>query len=189
MSNINFRNSSFLTSMDSFQKEPEKTLPMVMLVGRSNVGKSSLINALLSSRLAFSSKKAGKTKLVNYYNVDNKFYLLDTPGYGSTSYANLSTISFAKMMEDGLKKPNLKAIVLLLDLRRDIGKDDMEFIRYLENSGKPLIVILTKVDSMNQKEKHLAKKRAEEAGILRFLESDLSGKSNEKIREVIASYV
>ena len=189
MASVNFRNSSFLISMDNFAKEVTHPLPMVMLVGRSNVGKSTLINAILGQKLAFSSKKAGKTKLVNYFDVDHKLYLLDTPGYGSTSYANLSTISFSKMMEDGLRKPMLKAICLLLDLRRDIGEDDKAFIEYLKASGKPLILILTKWDSMNQKEKALAKKRLEEVHVGLYIESDLSGKSIERIRNAIASYI
>ena len=189
MKEANFQNTTFFISSDSFSKHVGKDLPLILMVGRSNVGKSSLINSLCSSRLAYSSKKAGKTKLVNYFEVDHKFYLLDSPGYGSTSFATMSTIQFSKMMEDGLKRTDLKAICLLLDLRRDLGQDDLAFIDYLKRSGKPLIAILTKCDTMNQSELSKARKRALEAGLSLTIESNLSGKSNDKIRKAILSYV
>ncbi len=99
----------------------------------------------------------------------------------------MSTIHFSKMMEGYLKEPSLKAIVLLLDLRRDMGKDDLAFLDYLRGSKRPLIAILTKVDQMNQKELSLAKKRAEAAGLTQYLLSDLSSKSLEKIRAAISA--
>ena len=186
MAAINFRNSQFLISAAEPSTAP-KSLPAVLIVGRTNVGKSSLINALLGQKIAFSSKKAGKTKLLNFFEVDHSFYLVDSPGYGSTSYATMSTIHFSKMMEGYLKEPSLKAIVLLLDLRRDMGKDDLAFLDYLRGSKRPLIAILTKVDQMNQKELSLAKKRAEAAGLTQYLLSDLSSKSLEKIRAAISA--
>lgn len=185
---INFRKARFVTSAPDLKKRPRLELPAIMMVGRSNVGKSTLINAVLGQKIAFSSKKAGKTKLLNYFEVDGKFYLVDSPGYGSTIYANIDTINFAKMMEDYVKEPSLKAICLLLDLRRDLGKDDESFIRYLVSTNVPLIVILTKCDQMNQKEKHQARLRAEKMGLTRYLESDLSSAATEKIRNAIASY-
>ena len=189
MKDVNFKNTTFLTSSDSFTKVVGKGLPIILMVGRSNVGKSTLINSLINQKLAFSSKKAGKTKLLNYFEVDHSFYLLDSPGYGSTSYATMSTIHFSKMMEEGVKRNDLKAICLLLDFRREPGEDDKAFFQYLRNTGKPLIAILTKCDTMNQKEKSLANKRAKENGFGLYIESDLSGKSNDKIRKAILSYI
>ncbi len=189
MKDVNFRKVRFVTSADSFTRHLEKELPIILMVGRSNVGKSTLINGLIGQNLAFSSKKAGKTKLLNYFLIDDTFYLLDSPGYGSTSYATMSTIHFSKMMEEGLKRPDLKAICLLLDFRRDPGEDDKAFFQYLRASGKPIIAILTKTDRMNQSEKAKARKIAKDNGFDLYIESELSGKTNDKIRKAILSYV
>lgn len=183
---INFKKARFIISAPSLLDKPKDNLPAIMLVGRSNVGKSTLINALLGQKIAFSSKKAGKTKLLNYFLIDDKFYLVDTPGYGSTLYANLTTINFAKMMEDYVKEKSLKAIVLLLDFRHEPGKDDDAFYKYLRNTGVKIIPVMTKVDTMNQKEKYQANQIAIKYGFKDAIQSDLSGGAIEKIRNTIS---
>lgn len=185
---MNFRNVKFVTSSVDLSHARKDNKPAILMVGRSNVGKSTLINKLVDQRIAFSSKKAGKTKLLNYFLIEDSFYLVDSPGYGSTGFATMSTIQFSTMMEEYLKEPSLKAIALLLDLRREPGEDDKAFYRYLLNSKKPIIAILTKMDSMNQSEKSKARKIAQELGFTQFLESDLTPRSLDKIRTVIASY-
>ena len=183
---LNFHNSRYVISAPSLKEAPKDGLPHVLFAGRSNVGKSSLINGLTGSKLAFSSKKAGKTKLLNYFVVDGAFYLVDSPGYGSTSYANLSTIQFSKMMEDYVKDKSLKAVVLLVDLRRDPGEDDKAFYRYLVSTGVKLITVVTKCDKLNQKERHEASQRAFALGLSEPLFSDLSPKALDLIRKSIA---
>lgn len=182
---LNFHNSAYVKSAPSLKEAPKDGLPHILFAGRSNVGKSSLINALTGSKLAFSSKKAGKTKLLNYFLVDKTFYLVDSPGYGATSYANLSTIQFSKMMEDYLKDESLRAVVLLVDLRREPGKEDEAFYRYLSSSGVKLLSVVTKCDKLNQKERHEAKQRAVSLGLSDPLFSDLSPKSLDGIRKAI----
>ncbi|OPZ36566.1 MAG: putative GTP-binding protein EngB [Tenericutes bacterium ADurb.BinA155] len=162
---IDFRKVRFIVSAPSLKEKPKDGKPALLFVGRSNVGKSTLINSLCAQKIAFSSKKAGKTKLLNYFLVDDAFYLVDAPGYGSTIYANLSTINFAKMMEDYVQEPSLKAIVFLSDLRHEPGKDDVAFITYLQKTGVPLINVLTKCDQMNQKELGAALKMAKTLGL------------------------
>lgn len=186
---INFKKARFVISAPSLNEKPKDNLPSIMLVGRSNVGKSTLINALLGQKIAFSSKKAGKTKLLNYFLIDDKFYLVDTPGYGSTLYANLTTINFAKMMEDYVKEPSLKAIVLLLDFRHEPGKDDDAFVKYLRNTGVKIIPVMTKMDTMNQSQKHQAKQIAKKYGFDNAIESDLSPRVIESIRSAIANEI
>ena len=185
---IEFKKARFTISAPSASSCPKDGLPCILMVGRSNVGKSTLLNGILGQKIAFASKKAGKTKLLNFFLVDEKMYLVDAPGYGSTSFATMSTIHFASMMEECLKLPSFKAVCLLLDLRREPGKDDLAFYQYLKDSGKPIIAILTKVDTMNQSELSLAKKRAEAMGLSQYLLSDSKGKSIEKIRLAIAHY-
>lgn len=184
---MNFRACRFVTSATTPKDRPKDNLPSVMMVGRSNVGKSTLINSLLGQRIAFSSKKAGKTKLLNYFLVDNSFYLVDSPGYGSTDFATMSTIQFSSIMEGYLKEPSLKGVVLLMDLRREPGQDDIAFVKYLLASGKPIALVLTKVDQMNQSAKAKAIKIAEGLGFEKILLSDQKGPSTEKIRLAIAS--
>ena len=158
---------------------------MVLFIGRTNVGKSTLINSLLGQKLAFPSKKAGKTKALNFFLVDERFYLVDAPGYGSTGFATMSTVAFAEMMEKTLPSPYLKCIALLLDFRVLPKEDDIAFYRYLASAGKNMVVVLTKVDKMNQKELSAAKKCAEELGFTRVLTSDNSPATSEKIRTAI----
>ncbi|MDY6392977.1 MAG: ribosome biogenesis GTP-binding protein YihA/YsxC [Bacilli bacterium] len=183
---VDFRKTTFATSCTCVADHPKDGLPAVLLVGRTNVGKSTLINALTSKKLAFSSKKAGKTRLLNYFLVDSKLYLVDSPGYGSTSYATMNTIFFAGMMEDYMKDDTLKAIVLLLDLRRELGEDDKKFLTYLKRSGKRLILVLTKVDQMNQSALHKAKVIADGLNFDEVLLSDLKEGNLEKVRGAIA---
>ena len=180
-----FRKTNFVTSCTSVADHPKDGLPAVLFVGRTNVGKSTLINGLTDKKLAFSSKKAGKTRLLNYFLVDSKFYLVDSPGYGSTGYATMNTIYFAGMMEDYVKDHSLKCIVLLLDLRRDLGKDDMQFLEYIRRTKIPTIVVLTKVDQMNQSALHAAKVVAEGLRFTEVLYSDCKPQSYEKIRASI----
>jgi len=184
---INFRKCDFVTSQPDLKSKPGNYKPCVLFVGRSNVGKSTLINKLVGKEIAFSSKKAGKTKLINYFLVDDRFYLVDSPGYGSTLYANLSTINFAKMMEEFIEDPILRGIVLLLDLRHEPGKDDKQFIKYLQKSGVPLIYVLTKVDTMNQKELASAKKIAQSLNIVDYVCSKGDSSSLDPLKGKITS--
>ena len=185
---MSYKKASFFTSAADVKDRPKDGKPCVLLIGRSNVGKSTLINALCGQRnIAFASKKAGKTKLLNYFLIEDRFYLVDAPGYGSTDFATKDTMHFSKMMEEYLPLPECRAVVLLLDLRRPLGDDDKLFLNYLRDSGKKLLIVATKVDKMNQSEKAKAKKELEAVGITTYLNSDLKPASTNKIAELIAS--
>ena len=186
---VDFRKTTFVTSCTSVADHPKDGLPAVLFCGRTNVGKSTLINALTEKKLAFSSKKAGKTRLLNYFLVDSRFYLVDSPGYGSTSYATQNTIFFAGMMEDYAKDKSLKAIAILLDLRRDLGEDDKKFLEYLKGTGKRIVCILTKADQMNQSALHKAKTVASTLGFDDVWISTLKAPDLEKIRAAIVRSV
>ena len=131
------------------------------MVGKSNVGKSSLINALCAKkRLAFTSSKPGHTRLLNYYDVDTKFYLVDAPGYGyAKGNIDLDRL-FAEIMESYFAdNRELKLVLILLDARREISNDDQEIIDYVKESGYPYFIVITKIDKVNQKEKAALNKR------------------------------
>lgn len=152
---INYSNVTFVKSAPSLKEAPNGQLSEVLVVGKSNVGKSSLINALCNrKRLAFTSSKPGHTKLLNYYIIDNRFYLVDAPGYG---YANggvdLDKI-FADMMNEYFAESKfLKLVLILVDSRRELGENDKEIIDYVTTNNINYIIVVTKLDKVNQKER------------------------------------
>ena len=150
---INFRNTKFIKSAPSVNEKPEKDLAEVLFVGKSNVGKSTLINSLCSNKnLAHTSSKPGFTKLLNYYEVDNSFYLVDAPGYGYTISGSRHLESFGKMMEDYFANRNLKLVVFLIDSRHEMSKDDKDFYEFLKENRINYLLVATKVDKLNQSE-------------------------------------
>ena len=161
---INFTNVNFIKSCPNRKEKPQDLKPEVLIVGKSNVGKSSLINALCSKkRLAFTSSKPGHTRLLNYYDVDNKLYLVDAPGYGYAKGGLDLDRLFASMMESYFaNNKELKLVLVLLDARRDISQDDQEIIDFVKESGYPYFVVITKIDKVNQKEKAALNKRLKE---------------------------
>ena len=161
---INFLNASFIKSCPNRKEKPQDLKPEVLIVGKSNVGKSSLINALCQKKkLAFTSSKPGHTRLLNYYDIDGKFYLVDAPGYGYAKGGLDLDRLFASMMESYFdNNKELKLVLILLDARRDISADDQEIIDFVKDSGYPFFVVITKTDKVNQKEKAALNKRLKE---------------------------
>ena len=161
---INFTNVNFIKSCPNRKEKPQDLKPEVLIVGKSNVGKSSLINALCArKRLAFTSSKPGHTRLLNYYDVDKRFYLVDAPGYGYAKGGLDLDRLFADMMESYFdNNKELKLVLILLDARRDISQDDQEIIDFVKESGYPYFVVITKTDKVNQKEKAALNKRLKE---------------------------
>ena len=163
---INYTNVTFIKSCPNRKEKPQDVKPEVLIVGKSNVGKSSLINALCNKKkIAFTSSKPGHTRLLNYYNVDNAFYLVDAPGYGyAKSGLDLDRL-FAGMMESYFTdNKELKLVLILLDARRELSLDDQEIISFVKESGYPFSLVITKMDKVNQKEKAALNKRLKESG-------------------------
>lgn len=160
---IDFRRVDFIKSAPSLADRPERKLPEVLFVGKSNVGKSTLINALTGRKnLAYASSKPGFTKLLNYFIIDEKFYLVDAPGYGYSASGSRDLDSFGKMMEDYFNNPNLKLVVFLVDSRHKLSKDDEDFYSFLKESNLPYVLVNTKTDKLNQKETASLRKRMKE---------------------------
>lgn len=151
---INFSKIKFIKSAPSYLEKPTKDLPEVLFVGKSNVGKSSLINALANNKnLAYTSSKPGFTKLLNYFEVDEAFYLVDAPGYGYTISGSRHLDSFSKMMENYFKNPALKCVVFIVDSRHELSEDDVDFYNFVIDNKIPFILVASKVDKLNQSEK------------------------------------
>lgn len=155
----------FLKSSSKTEQCPEDGKPEYAFVGRSNVGKSSLINALTGRKnLALTSAKPGKTKLINHYNVDNTWYLVDLPGYGYAQVSKKDREAFDKLIRHYLlERASLMCLFLLIDSRHPPLKPDTEFITWLAETGVPFVLVFTKSDklSVNRLEIALADYKAQ----------------------------
>ena len=158
---INYRNIRFIKSAIN-KEDALLDLPNVVFIGRSNVGKSTLINLIADNKgLAFVSKRPGQTKLLNYFNVDKKFYLVDAPGYGYRKTGKKD--DFDKMMDSYFtENESLKLVIWLLDSRRELSKEDIDFYELLTTLNTNSLVVFTKSDKLNQSGKAQITKLAKE---------------------------
>ncbi|MDE7271082.1 MAG: ribosome biogenesis GTP-binding protein YihA/YsxC [Acetatifactor sp.] len=133
-------------------KLPENVHPEVAFAGKSNVGKSSLINALMNRKsLARTSAQPGKTQTINYYNINNTFYLVDLPGYGYARANEKVKAQWGKMIEDYLHKSRqLRCVFLLIDIRHEPGSNDVIMYDWIRKHGYQPIIIATKLDKINR---------------------------------------
>ncbi len=145
-----FIDINFVGSFPSCQKMPEKLIPEYAFIGRSNVGKSSLINYLsLRKSIAKTSKKPGKTQMINLFEVGKEWALVDLPGYGYASIARKKRISWMKMIYDYLEsRKNLVNCFVLLDSRLPLQEIDKNFINWLGAKGIPFSIVFTKIDAI-----------------------------------------
>lgn len=140
---------------------PKTSLPEIALVGKSNVGKSSLINHLLRAKCAKTSSTPGKTQSINFYTLEEKFLIVDLPGYGYAKVAKTAREGWADLIDTYLNtRTSLKAIALLIDCRRTPSEEDLAFIEWASFHKKPLLLILTKIDKLNTSEKEALRKRS-----------------------------
>lgn len=140
-------------------KLPVNSLPEIAFAGKSNVGKSSLINALMCRKsLARTSNKPGKTQTINYYNVNKELYFVDLPGYGYAKVSKADKEKWGRMIERYLyNSPQLKKIYLLVDIRHEPNANDKQMYSWIVESGYEPVIIATKLDKINrsQKDKHI----------------------------------
>ena len=129
---------------------PVDDLPQIVLLGRSNVGKSSFINSLLNKKnLAYTSSKPGKTQALNFFKVNDQFYFVDVPGYGYAKKSAKQIEAFGKMVEEYLtENPCLKRVFLILDIRHKPSEDDITMYDYLKYYHLPVTIIATKLDKI-----------------------------------------
>jgi GTP-binding protein len=137
---------------------PESLLPEIVVTGRSNAGKSSLINAWTGSKIAKVSQTPGKTRLLNFFDF-GKYLLVDLPGYGFASRSGGEVKSYQSMIESYFSmRSQISCLILVMDIKRDWTKDEELLMKFANTIGKPMVVALTKIDKLNQKEKAQRKK-------------------------------
>lgn len=153
-------NVTFILSAPSKKQWPDDDVKEICFLGKSNVGKSSLLNALTNNKkMARVSSTPGCTKLINFFDVDNKFRLVDAPGYGYHKNSMEADRLFSKMMNEYIKeRKNVEAFVLLVDSRHKLSDDDIDCFNMLIEANKEIIVVATKADKLNQKMKNEYKK-------------------------------
>ena len=132
---------------------PESTLPEIAFAGRSNVGKSSLLNRLVGrKKMARVSKTPGRTREINFFNVNDQFVFADLPGYGYAKVSKTQKAEWRPLLEVYIAKtPQLAGVVQLLDMRREPSEDDAAMLDFLADLGMPTIVVLTKSDKLSRK--------------------------------------
>ena len=149
--------AAFIVSSSGKDSWPESDLPEVVVVGRSNVGKSSFINALTNrKKLAYVGSKPGKTQLLNFFKIDNTWVLVDVPGYGYAKLSKNQLQKLGQMMDEYFgERENIACVVSLVDARHAPSADDLDMIDYFKQTGRQVIVGATKIDKV-PKTKRLA---------------------------------
>ena len=160
---IKFR-ARFVTSAAKPEDFPPENLPEIAVVGRSNVGKSSLINAVVGQDLARTSRTPGRTRLVNWFEVDQRFHLVDLPGYGYAEVSREMRESWRPLIESFLSsRATLAGVLLLVDVRRGIEDEELDFVPWLDARETPVIVALTKSDKLAKNKRMLEVTKARHA--------------------------
>ncbi len=192
---MKYEKAEFKSAYGTFEQLPESDLPEIAFAGRSNVGKSSLLNKLfMRKNLARVSSVPGKTITINFYGVDGVNFV-DLPGYGYAKVSRSEKQRWAKMMEGYFNSDrNIKLVVQIIDMRHPPTADDIMMMEFLENTGIDFIVVMTKSDKLNKGDykKRLEKSKDE----LSFLDSEFiipfssqTGENIEKIKAIIESHL
>ena len=151
---MDIKTATFTVSNSTYKKCPKPDKPEYAFIGRSNVGKSSLINMLVGNKtLAKTGAKPGKTQLINHFEINNSWYLVDLPGYGYARISKTSREKWSKMIEEYLLyRDNLMNVFLLIDSRIPPQAIDLDFINFLGLNGIPFTIVFTKIDKGKQRE-------------------------------------
>jgi len=180
--------AEFIASSAKPAAFPSDRLPEIAFLGRSNVGKSSLINALTGQKgLAFTSNTPGRTQTINFYKVDGSMYLVDLPGYGYARVPRGHQQEWKKLIEQYLEeRETLKLSCVILDSRRGWMDKDLDLKRWLEHHGREYLVIATKTDKLNQSEQEHGLRAIRQEGIEPVPFSAHTGRGVREIWQAIA---
>lgn len=187
--------AEIIISAVSETQYPATGLPEVALAGRSNVGKSSFINTLIGRRnLVRTSSKPGKTRTLNFYNINDTFCFVDVPGYGYAKVSKLEREKWGHMMEEYFeKRDQLRVVVLIVDLRHKPTQDDLQMVDYITYLNIPLIIVCTKLDKITRGKQRQAVQNIksyfphEDVPVIPF--SAITGENKDKIWHTIRSYM
>ncbi|MFB1099200.1 MULTISPECIES: ribosome biogenesis GTP-binding protein YihA/YsxC [Bacillaceae] len=165
--------AEIVISAVSKKQYPETHMPEIALAGRSNVGKSSFINKMINRKnLVRTSQKPGKTQTLNFYKINDRFHFVDVPGYGYAKVSKKERNAWGKMLEEYFtERENLKAVVLLVDIRHEPTKDDVTMYDFLKHYELPVVVVATKLDKIPKGKRVQHIKRA--ADKLQLLQEDI----------------
>ena len=188
---MNIKQADFVKSAVYEKDYPEQLNNMEFaFVGRSNVGKSSLINSITGRKnLAKTSKTPGRTQLINYFKINNEFFIVDLPGYGFAKVPKEMKAEWGKTMDRYIASPRKKLVFVLLDIRRIPSQEDIEMLVYLDHHDIPFKIIFTKMDKVSNNEKFKImkeiKKKIEFHNEDVFFHSSLSDNGKEDILNFI----
>lgn len=190
------KNVSLETVIGVTSSIPDNNMPEIAFAGKSNVGKSSLINALMNRKsLARTSAQPGKTQTINFYNINDELYFVDLPGYGYAKVSQQEKEKWGKMIEKYLRQSKvLKAVFLLIDIRHEPSANDKQMYEWILSNGYSPIIIATKLDKINrsqiQKQVKLIKQKLEvEKGTVVIPFSAESKQGRDEIYELIDTLV
>lgn len=180
--------AEFVTSAVEPRQFPRDQKPQIAVAGRSNVGKSSLINAVLNRKhLVKTSATPGKTQLINFFIINNRFYFVDLPGYGYAKVPKSVTDAWGPMIEGYLKAaPQLKTVVVLLDSRREPDERDIRLAKWLDDYQIPALFVVTKSDKLSRQEAQKARRSIASQLGMETMPLLTSAKSGEGIAELKA---
>jgi GTP-binding protein len=181
--------AEFVTSSGSPEAFPSDGLPEIAFLGRSNVGKSSLINCLTGKKkLAFTSNTPGRTQTINFYRIDGAFYLVDLPGYGYARAPVREVSRWTQLIERYLEeRETLRLSCLILDGRRGWMDKDLDLKRWLEERGRAILVVATKIDKLNQSELEHGLRAIRKEGVEPLPFSAVTGRGAREIWQAITT--
>lgn len=192
-----FKKQIFITSVFDLKYLPAKKLPEIVLCGRSNVGKSSLINSLFNRKdLAKTSSTPGKTRSINYYEIDDSFYVVDLPGFGYAKISKKEREYWAKLISEFFSKSNnIELAIHLIDSRHKPTELDVKLNEMLNNQSLPYIFLLSKADKLKQTEIKTAEMNVKsvfseaEKDVNMLFYSSVKGRGKKQLRQLLASII
>ena len=192
---INFQNVKFEFAAGNYEQLPADNLPEIVFSGRSNVGKSSLINKLVNRKsIARVSAKPGKTATINFYNLGDVRFV-DMPGYGYAKVSFSEKKRWANLVEGYFNsKRNIKLVIQIVDIRHSPSAQDMDMIEFLYSQGYPFLIVATKSDKLNKSERAAREQGLEEelvkySDVNRIAFSTINGEGVESLRSIISESV